>query len=163
MSGLKLAVLYGIKPFLLGFCGPQGKKEKKILLDFLNHKKVSLKEVRKILEQFEGAYPYYQQIAKSKKIKDPFDERAVRAYWLTRHIHHVMIVGSVTGRIKLVGKLRDLCRICWGQVKRIKNYESRITNKLLVKYQPLTGKKLGKPIKKEIEWDKSKDVLPTVA
>lgn len=163
MSGVKLAALYGIKPYQLGFCGPQEEKNKGILLKYLRGppageagSKVSEKKVRRILEQFEGAYPYYEQIAKSKNIKDPFDERVVRAYWITRHIHHVLVVGSVTGRIVLKGKLLDLCRICWGKVKKTQD-------KLLVEYQPLVGQKkltLGKPIEKEIDWDK--DLVPKI-
>ena len=156
MSGLRLAALYGIKPFLLGFCGPRGKTDKAILLKFLENKKVPEKKVIKILEQFEGAYPYYKFIAKKNGIKDPFNEKVVRAYWIgnkllekangfkSHHSYHVLVVGSVTGRIVLKGKLLDLCRICWGRVIKIKN------KKL----------KLGKPIEKEIDWDK--DLLPKV-
>lgn len=167
MFGLRLAALYGIKPFLMGFCGPQGKTDKAILLKFLKNKKVPEKKVIKILEQFEGAYPYYKIIAEANKIKNPFDERVVRAYWVgnkllekaggikSHHSYHVLLVGSVTGRIVLKGKLLDLCRVGWGKV--VKN------SKLVVEYQPLIGKKklkLGKPIKKEIDWDK--DLLPKV-
>lgn len=158
MSGPKLAALYSWKPHQLGFCGPE---DRGILLRYLKGEKISEKKVRKILKQFEGAFPYYKQIAESKHIKDPFDERVVRTYWLTRHIHHVMIVGSVTGRVVLKGKLLDLCRICWGKVIKIKN------KKLKIKYQPLKLKlatcdvaKLGRPVEKEIDWDK--DLLPKV-
>lgn len=151
MSGLKLAVLYSIKPHSLGFCGP---KDNGTLLRFLKGDAVSEKKVRKILEQFKGAYPYYKQIAKSKNIKDPFDERVVRTYWLTKHIYHVLIVGSVTGRIKLKGKLKDLCRVSWGKVVELK------AKKLKVIYQPLVKIRLGKLIKKEIDWNK--DLVPDV-
>lgn len=161
MSGLKLAALYSIKPHQLGFCGP---KDDETLLRYLKGKKnVSEKKVRKILEGFEGAYPYYQRIAKSNNIKDPFDERVVRAYWITLHSFHVLIIGSVTNRIVLKGKLLDLCRICWGQIKRIMDNESEIKDKLLVEYQPLVGQKkltLGKPIEKEIDWDK--ELVPKI-
>lgn len=67
------------------------------------------------------------------------------------HNFHVLILGSVTGRIILKGKLLDLCRISWGKVKKIKG------KKIIVEYQPLTGRKkldLGKPIEKEFFWDK---------
>ncbi len=177
MSGLKLAVLYGIKPFLLGFCGPRGSKGKKTLLDFLNHKKTSLKKIRKILEQFDGACPHYKIIAKANKIKDPFDERVVRAYWVgnnllkkageykSHHSYHVLVIGSVTGRINLKGKLLDLCRICWGRVISAKCKApclpaGRQNAKLVVKYQPLIKNRLGKPVEKEIEWNKN--LLPKV-
>lgn len=150
MLGLKLAALYSWKPHQLGFCGP---KDDGTLLKYLKGEKVSEKKVRKILEQLEGAYPYYEQIAKSKNIKDPFDERVVRAYWITRHSYHVLAVGSVTGRIVLKGKLLDLCRICWGKVKKV-------NNKLSVEYQPLVKNRLGKPIEKKINWDK--DLVPNI-
>lgn len=148
-----MAVLYSIKPHQLGFCGP---KDDETLLRYLKGKNVSEKKVRKILESFEGAYPYYQRIAKSNNIKDPFDERVVRAYWITLHSFHVLIIGSVTNRIVLKGKLLDLCRICWGKVKKTQD-------KLLVEYQPLVRQKkltLGKPIEKEIDWDK--DLVPKI-
>lgn len=160
MSGLKLAILYGLKPHQLGFCGP---KDNGTLLRFLKGDAVSENKIRKILEQFAGAYPYYKQIAKNKNIKDPFDERVVREYWLIQHIYHVLVIGSVTGRIVLKGKLLDLCRIGWGKVEKIKNQKSMPTGrqaKIKIKYQPLTGNKLGKPIKKEIDWDK--DLVPNV-
>lgn len=138
-------------------------------MNYLRGKAISGKKIRKILEQFKGAYPYYKLIAKSNKIKDPFDENVVRAYWIgnkllekaenikSHHSYHVLVVGSVTGKIILKGKLLDLCRIGWGKVEKIKN------QKIKVIYRPLTtrGKiKLGKPIKKDIDWDQS--LLPKV-
>jgi len=73
------------------------------------------------------------------------------------HSFHVLVIGSVTGRINLKGKLLDLCRVGWGKVikeSRIKNQEAWV----LVRHQPLAGNKilkLGKPVKKEIFWDKN--------
>lgn len=171
MSGLKLAALYGIKPHSLGFCGPD---DKGVLLEYLKGKRVGEKKIRKILEQFKGAYPYYKLIAKSNGIKDPFDERVVRAYWIgnellekaggikSHHSHHVLVVGSVTGKVVLKGKLLDLCRPCWGKVIELRN------GKLKAEYQPLVKiassedakLRLGKPIEKEIDWDR--DLVPKV-
>lgn len=162
MSGLRLAVLYGIKPHSLGFCGP---KDKGILLRYLKGKKISEQKIRKILKEFKGAYPHYEFVAKSNKIKDIFNERVIKAYWIgnnllkkaggykSHHSYHVLVIGSVTGRINLKGKLLDLCRISWGRVKKV-------NNKLLVEYQPLVKNRLGRPIKKEIDWDKN--LLPKV-
>jgi len=82
MSGVKIAALYGIYPHQLGFCGPKDKSAKKVITDYLLGKNISEKRVRKILEQFEGAFPYYNLIAKSNGIKDPFDEKVVKAYWI---------------------------------------------------------------------------------
>jgi hypothetical protein len=201
MPGLKIAALYGIYPHKLGFCGPQKKSVNEALFDFVSGKRISIKKIKKILENFSGAYPYYCLIAKSNKIKDPFNENVVKAYWLgnsllekvktedlrkmitkdfskpgllpkktalkkakeipenskPHHSFHVLVIGSVTGRVKLGGKLLDLCRVGWGEVikeLRIKNQEARV----LVRHQPLAGNKilkLGKPVKKEIFWDKN--------
>lgn len=159
MSGIKLAILYGIKPYELGFCGPE--KKKNILSDYLKGKKIDGKELREFLKEFKGAYPYYKLIAKANNIKDPFDEKIVRAYWIgnkllermkkkAHHSFHVLIIGSVTGRIELKGELLDICRVSWGKV--IKKGK-----KIIVEYQPFVGTKelkLGKPIKKEIDWNK---------
>jgi len=196
-KGLKLAALYGLKPYQLGFCGPQD-KGKKVLLEYLKGS-VPDKEAKEVLKSFKGEYPYLKLIAKSSGIKNLFDERVVRAYWVgnelldkvkifdlrkmifeefsrpgllpkeiaaekaqsipedskPHHSFHVLVVGSISGRIVLEGKLLDLCRISWGRV------ESKIKNqKLKVIYQPLVGNKLGKPLKKIIDWNK--DLLPKV-
>jgi hypothetical protein len=203
MRGVKRAILYGFAPHNLGFCGPKEKQTKKFL-NYLKTKKEE-KKIRKIFENFEGAYSYYELIAKKNGIKDPFNERVVEAYWLgnelldkvdlaslkelvrqrfsrpgllprkvaeekaknipagslPHHSFHVLIIGSVTGRVKLSGKLLDICRVGWGRVVRIMNYELGIKNnktKVLVKYRPLVGEKklrLGKPINKELDWNKN--------
>lgn len=173
MSGLRLAALYGIKPHSLGFCGP---KDRGVLLKYLQDERIPEKEIRKILREFKGAYPYYKLIAKKNGIKDPFDGRAVRAYWIgnellekadgikSHHCYHVLVVGSVTGRVKLEGKLKDLCRISWGKIIKISKLNPSTggqISKLIVEYQPLISRnKLGKPVKKEIDWDK--DLVPKV-
>ena len=80
------------------------------------------------------------------------------------HSFHVFVIGSVTGRVKLEGKLLDLCRVSWG--KAIKQltigplfpHSNKQLTKIIVKYQPLVGKKslkLGKSVRKEIFWDKN--------
>lgn len=211
MSGLKLAALYGINPHLLGYCGPQERSETKVLLNYLSGQKIPEQKIRKILEKFEGAVYYYKLIAKSSGIKDYFDERVVRAYWIgnsllekvkigdlrkviagdfsrpglltkekalekaqeipensiPHHNFHVLAVGSVTGRIKLKGKLIDTCRVSWGKVKKIKTCPvpnrrlwcgvGKEEAKVRVTYQPLAVNKkfkLGKAVEKEILWDK---------
>ena len=167
MSGVRLAVLYGIYPQQLGFCGPQDKSDKKTLLDFLLKKRTNQGKVREILKRFPAAYAYYRLIAKVNKIRDPFDERVVQAYWTgnelldkvsskalkemverdfsrpgllkkketqelaeripqgapPHHSFHVYFVGSITGRVKLNDKLRDLCRISWGKIKENSKFQ----------------------------------------
>ena len=171
MSGVRTAIFYSLKPHQLGFCGPQDKR-KGILLRFLKGEDISGKKIRDILKLFVGAYSYYEIIARANKIKDPFNEKVVRAYWVgnellekikepkPHHSFHVLVRGSITGRIVLKGKLLDLCRIGWGEVKsKIKSpMPTGRQEKLKVKYQPLVGKKrlkLGQPTKKEIDWDKT--------
>jgi len=75
------------------------------------------------------------------------------------HSFHVLILGSITGRVNFTGdtKLKDICRIGWGRVDKIKD------SKITVSYDPLVGEKIikfGRPVKKEITWDK--EILPEV-
>lgn len=75
------------------------------------------------------------------------------------HSFHVLILGSITGRVDFEGntKLKDICRVGWGRVVKVKN------SKIVVNYNPLIGKKIitfGKLIKKEVSWDKA--ILPEV-
>lgn len=210
ISGLKLAVLYSLRPSQLGFCGPLG-GQKEVLLEYLRGN-IKDNKIKKILRKFEGEYPYLKLIAKSNKIKDPFNGKVVRAYWVgnelldrvkisdlkktvieefsrpgllpkeiaerkaeaipknskPHHSFHVLIIGSVTGRVVLEGRLLDLCRICWGRVREISNFPARLRqktkslaggqfpiSKIIVRYKPLIGNKLGKEIEKEVDWDRS--------
>jgi len=172
MSGLRIACLYSLPPHKLGFCGPLDKRKTKVILDCIRGKKIDELRLRKILKEFIGAVQYYQLIAQANKIKDPFNQRIVKAYWvgnqllagfreiLPHHSYHVLMVGSVTGRIKFNDKLRDLCRIGWGEVIKLKTQKL----KLIVKYKPLVRRDkrfvFGKIIKKEVEWDK--DFIPKI-
>lgn len=180
MSGLRIACLYSLPPHKLGFCGPLDKRKTKVILDCIRGKKIDELRLRKILKEFIGAVQYYQLIAQANKIKDPFNQRIVKAYWvgnqllakfkkvLPHHSYHVLMVGSVTGRIKFNDKLRDLCRIGWGRVTKIKNQNPALSEveglKLIVRYQPLVRRDkrfvFGKIIKKEVEWDK--DFIPEI-
>jgi len=81
MNGVKLAALYSLRPHLLGFCGPKEAARQRILIKFLQGK-ISQKKIRSVLRGFKGAYPYYKLIAKANRIKDPFDQRVVSAYWI---------------------------------------------------------------------------------
>lgn len=86
MDGLKLASVYSIPSYSLGFCGPQDKKSKKILTSFSLGKPVSKKLVRHIFAKFEAAYPYYRLIAKKNNLPDPLDEKVVRAFWVGNNL-----------------------------------------------------------------------------
>jgi hypothetical protein len=67
-----------------------------------------------------------------------------------QHSFHVLYLGAVTDRIDLKGNLLDICRISWGQVKKVKK------DKLEVVYQPLILKQkphLGRAVRKEIDYE----------
>ena len=81
MSGLKIAALYGLKPHQLGLCGSREAARNQTLQKFLK-KQASTQEAKQALEQFRGAYPYYKLIAKANRIKNPFTEKVVKAYWV---------------------------------------------------------------------------------
>ena len=95
MSGLKLAALCGFYPHKLGFCGLQENSAKKTLLSYLAGEKISEQKIRKILETFKGAFFYYKLIAKSNGIKDPFDEKVVKAYWIGNQLLEKVPVDSL--------------------------------------------------------------------
>jgi hydrogenase maturation factor len=89
------------------------------------------------------------------------------------HSFHVLVLGSITGRVDFTGnaKLKDTCRVGWGRViKKSKITSARAQGegknqktKLIVSYNPLIGEdkiKLGRPIKKMVNWDK--EILPKV-
>ncbi|HRY52726.1 MAG TPA: DUF6390 family protein [Candidatus Portnoybacteria bacterium] len=75
------------------------------------------------------------------------------------HSFHVLVLGSITGSVDFTGntKLKDICRIGWGKVKRI------IKNKIVISYVPLAGKKnisFAPPTNKTINWNK--EILPSI-
>jgi len=75
------------------------------------------------------------------------------------HSFHVLVLGSVMGRIELKGKLLDLCRIGWGKVIKLRPDKKAVS----VKYQPLVSGKtyqLGQLREKEINW--IKDFVPKI-
>jgi len=79
MSGLKIAALYSFPPGRFGLCG-MGEESSHEIFDFLKGKKV--KNIKEILETFEGSLLYYKLIAKENKISNYFDKKVVKAYWI---------------------------------------------------------------------------------
>ena len=69
---------YAFAPNKLRYCGPDGNR------DIFHYcvAQESDKGLIELLKGFEGAFPYLQLIAKANKIKDPFDEKVVEAYWI---------------------------------------------------------------------------------
>jgi hypothetical protein len=82
MSGLRLAITYGFPPSKLGFCGPKNNQSLQVLAKFMAGQNSLAPEVRAILSQFKAAYHYYQLIARTNQITDPFNQKVVAAYWL---------------------------------------------------------------------------------
>jgi len=81
IAGLKMAARFGFRPHYLGLCGPKQARQEKLLQKFLQGK-VSAAKMKLVFHKFLGAYSYYKLIARSNKIKDPFDEKVVSAYWI---------------------------------------------------------------------------------
>jgi hypothetical protein len=68
------------------------------------------------------------------------------------HSFHVLILGPVTGRVKLEGAMLDLCRIGWGRVKKVTSNKLQVTSKPLIFGNKL---RLGSEGEKEINWNKN--------
>ena len=78
IDGAILAARHSFMPNRLGYCGPD---ENEVLLDACLNNKPS-QELIKALTGFQAAYPYLRFIAQSVGASDPFDYRAVEAYWI---------------------------------------------------------------------------------
>lgn len=78
---------YSFSPNRFKYCGPDKNLE---LFEYTSRQKTD-RGLTQILSHFEAAFPYIEFIARENKIKDPFDFRAVEAYWLgndlLNHIH----------------------------------------------------------------------------
>ncbi|MGD0976918.1 MAG: DUF6390 family protein [Minisyncoccia bacterium] len=78
MDGLQRCVRYAFGPNRLHLCGPEANKE---VLSYITEQSPD-KGLVLLLKQFKTMYPYLQKIAEANKIKDPFDDKVVEAYWL---------------------------------------------------------------------------------
>ena len=78
LSGPVLFARYAYSPNRLGLCGPDDAEalfgEATVGGDD--------RELRRLAQGFEGAWPYLELIARSNGIPDPLDPRVVDAYWL---------------------------------------------------------------------------------
>lgn len=81
-QGSLLFAKYAFAPNKLRYCGPG---ENRAIFNYCvaNQSDEGLIE---LLKGFEGAYPYLQLIAHANKIKDPFDEKVVEAYWIGNNL-----------------------------------------------------------------------------
>ena len=78
VPGPILFARYAFGPNRLGYCGPDDAAE----LFGQATLGGDLLALRRLAEQFEGAYPYLELIAHADGIADPLDARVVEAYWL---------------------------------------------------------------------------------
>ena len=78
VPGPVLFARYAFGPNRLGYCGPDDAAS----LFGEATRGGDVAALRRIAEQFEGAYPYLQLIARANCIADPLDARVVEAYWL---------------------------------------------------------------------------------
>ncbi|MFH0952541.1 MAG: DUF6390 family protein [Patescibacteria group bacterium] len=77
-DGVGRCACYAFGPNKLHLCGPDANKE---VFAYLKEG-ASDQGLENILQGFQTLYPYLRQIAQANKIKDPFDDRVVEAYWL---------------------------------------------------------------------------------
>ncbi|MFH0962256.1 MAG: DUF6390 family protein [archaeon] len=77
-EGILLAARYGYVTNSLGYCGPKGTGDS--LYNFVCTGK-GAPQVRKALERFEALYPYLRMISRARGIRDPLDEKVVRAHF----------------------------------------------------------------------------------
>lgn len=182
MPDFRLSLIYGFRPNALGLCGPQDKKNKKIIAEIIQGSHISDNKARAIAKNFKGAHPYYELIAKANHLKDPLSREAVGAYWIGSGIlervrfadfermakdkfffqniplgslpHHSFHVLNI-GRIngKLEEHLLDYCLVKWGRVAKIKGSKVIVDN-----YEELKKRKgafyFALKTEKEVVWDK---------
>lgn len=77
-QGLLLCARYSSAPNFFGYCGPP---KNSTLVDHLRED-IGDREVENILSQFDTLFLNLRLIAHENKIKEPFDQRVVEAYWI---------------------------------------------------------------------------------
>ena len=114
--------------------------------------RVPIDSLRKmIIKEFSGPGFLLKEIAEKKASGVPLTSKA-------HHSFHVLVIGSVSGRLVLKGNLLDICRIGWGRVIGYEKKKTENIYRVIIEYQPLQERKkkyyLGKPIHKIVFWDK---------
>jgi len=100
VPGPILFARYAFGPNRLGYCGPDDAAE------LFGHATGGgeLPALRRLAEQFEGAYPYLELIARANGLPDPLDARVVEAYWLgselLEHVRPADLAGSLDVRFR---------------------------------------------------------------
>lgn len=77
-QGILRCAQYAFMPNKLSFCGPDKNND----LFYYCHKQEADQGLNLILKEFQVLYPYLKFIARANRIKDPFDERVIEAYWI---------------------------------------------------------------------------------
>lgn len=77
-SGALRFARYAYPPNVLGYCGPDAARQ---LLEQVDAGADDA-DLRRLLQGFEGAWPYLELIAAANGIADPLDARVVEAYWI---------------------------------------------------------------------------------
>jgi hypothetical protein len=91
MDGPQLFLRYAFMPNRLGYCGGE---DHQALLDY-GVKGRTDPGLVELEQQFEGAYPYLQLIARANGIDDPLDIRVVEAYWLGNELLEQVDMGAL--------------------------------------------------------------------
>lgn len=104
-----------------------------------------------IIKEFSGPGLLSRKMAEKKANGIPLTSKA-------HHSFHVLVIGSVSGRLVLEGNLLDICRIGWGKVIGLEKKKTENICRVIIEYQPLQKRKkrysLGKPVHKIVFWDK---------
>jgi len=78
MDGILRCSRYAFGPNRLHYCGPDANSEIKAYIDNGVHDP----GLEAMLRGFRTMYPYLKLIAEANRIRDPFDDRVVEAYWI---------------------------------------------------------------------------------
>lgn len=78
MDGAIEFIKYAYPPNKLRYCGPS---DSGAIFDYFTHQKID-RGLLELLTRFNGAYPNLAYIARANQIKNPFDIKVVRAYWI---------------------------------------------------------------------------------
>lgn len=119
-------------------------------------KKVSVRDIKRmVLDKFTQPRLLSKNEAK-KRIK------FIPKNSFPHHSFHVYILGTITGRVSLEDAfLKDICRVGWGRVKKIKNSGKKY--KVIIEYKPIVRNKkfeFGRLNRKEVDWNKK--ILPNI-
>jgi hypothetical protein len=91
MEGPLLFLRYAFRPNLLGFCGGE---DHQALFQYGLEGRVD-QGLIELEQQFDGAYPYLQLIARANGIADPLDVRVVEAYWIGNRLLERVDMGAL--------------------------------------------------------------------